>query len=165
MKGLTVKVALCGATYAFDKLYSYAVPPKMTVLCGQRVLVPFGRGNTPKQAMVFHLEEAEVYDLKTVLSVIDASPVLSDEMLKMCEYMHETVFCTRYDAVAAMLPTGLNHRLVNFYSANLDFLGVELLNDTEKQIFEFLKRKGEKSEDEIIRTLEIDAELLKQMTE
>ena len=111
MKGLTVKVALCGATYAFDKLYSYAVPPKMTVLCGQRVLVPFGRGNTPKQAMVFHLEEAEVYDLKTVLSVIDASPVLSDEMLKMCEWMHEHCFCTYFDAVKSVLPAGISFKV------------------------------------------------------
>ncbi|MBQ2265988.1 MAG: hypothetical protein II342_01165, partial [Clostridia bacterium] len=45
MIGLTVKVALSGATYAFDKLYSYAVPPKMQLSRGQRVLVPFGRGN------------------------------------------------------------------------------------------------------------------------
>ena len=165
MIGLTVKVALSGATYAFDKLYSYAVPPKMEGLKGQRVFVPFGRGNTPKQAMVFETVDAETYDLKTVLSVIDDKPVLSDEMLKMCEFMHETVFCTRYDAVASMLPTGLNHRLVNFYSANLDFLGLELLTDTEREIFTFLKAKGEKSEDEIISTFEVSSDLLKQMTE
>ena len=165
MIGLTVKVALSGATYAFDKLYSYAVPPKMQVLKGQRVLVPFGRGNTPKQAMVFETVDAETYDLKTVLSVIDDKPVLSDEMLKMCEFMHETVFCTRYDAVASMLPTGLNHRLVNFYSANLDFLGLEFLTDTEREIFTFLKTKGEKSEDEIISIFEVSGDLLKQMTE
>ncbi len=165
MQGLTVKVALCGATYAFDKLYSYAVPPKMEISKGQRVLVPFGRGNTPKQAMVFDCLEAETYDLKSVLSVIDTAPVLSDEMLKMCEFMSQTVFCTRYDAVSVMLPTGLNHKLVNFYSANLDFLGLELLSDTEKEIFAFLKSKGEKSEDDIIGTFEIDTEVLKQMTD
>ncbi len=165
MIGLTVKVALSGATYAFDKLYSYSVPPKMQVLRGQRVLVPFGRGNTPKQAMVFETVDAETYDLKSVLSVIDDKPVLSDEMLKMCEFMSDTVFCTRYDAVSSMLPTGLNHRLVNFYSANLDFLGLELLTDTEREIFTFLKTKGEKSEDEIISTFEVSGDLLKQMTE
>ena len=105
------RVALYGATYAFDKLYSYAIPSEMDLKAGQRVVVPFGRGNTEKQAMVFEISEEETYHLKSVLSVIDENPVLSDEMLKMCEYMHETVFCTRCDAVATMLPTGLNHRL------------------------------------------------------
>ena len=118
------KVALYGATFAFDKLYSYTIPPKMDLNPGQRVVVPFGRGNIEKQAMVFSVTEEESYHLKTVKSLIDNQPVLSDEMLKMCEYLHETVFCTRCDAVSAMLPTGLNHRLVNFYSANLDFLSM-----------------------------------------
>ncbi len=159
------KVALYGATYAFDKLYSYAIPPKMNLQAGQRVIVPFGRGNTEKQGIVFEVVDEDTYHLKTVKSVIDEAPVLSDEMLKMCEYMHETVFCTRCDAVSAMLPTGLNHRLINFYSANLDFLGLELLNATEKEVFDFLKSKGEKSEDDITATFGIDALLLKQMTE
>ena len=104
------KVALYGATFAFDKLYSYAIPPEMTLSAGQRVVVPFGRGNTEKQAIVFEIAEEEAYHLKSVLSLIDEKPVLSEEMLKMCEYMHETVFCTRADAVSAALPTGLNHR-------------------------------------------------------
>ena len=159
------KVALYGAAYAFDKLYSYAIPPKMNLSAGQRVIVPFGRGNTEKQGIVFEVAEEDSYHLKTVKSVIDETPVLSDEMLKMCEYMHETVFCTRCDAVSAMLPTGLNHRLINFYSANIDFLGLELLSDSEKEIFNFLKSKGEKSEDDITSTFSVDALLLKQMTE
>ncbi len=159
------KVALYGATFAFDKLYSYTIPPKMDLKPGQRVVVPFGRGNIEKQAMVFSVTEEESYHLKTVKSLIDNQPVLSDEMLKMCEYLHETVFCTRCDAVSAMLPTGLNHRLVNFYSANLDFLGLELLSNQEKEIFTFLKSKGEKSEDDIISAFEVDAVVLKQMTD
>ncbi len=159
------KVALYGATYAFDKLYSYAIPPKMNLRAGQRVIVPFGRGNTEKQGIVFEVAEEESYHLKTVKSVIDENPVLSDEMLKMCEYMHETVFCTRCDAVSSMLPTGLNHRLINFYSANIDFLGLELLPDSEKEIFNFLKAKGEKSEDDITSTFGVDTLVLKQMTE
>ncbi len=165
MQGLTVKVALCGATYTFDKLYSYAVPPKTEISKGQRVLVPFGKGNLPKQAMVFALEQAETYGLKTILSVIDSKPVLNGEMLKMCEFMSETLFCTRYDAVSAMLPTGLNRKIVNYYSANLDFLSLELLNDSEKEIFLHLKSKGEKSEDYLNDTFGDCKELLKQMTE
>lgn len=159
------RVALYGATYAFDKLYSYAIPPKMELSAGQRVIVPFGRGNTTKQAIVFEIGEEETFHLKSVLSVIDEKPILSDEMLKMCEYMHETVFCTRADAVAAALPTGLNHRLLNYYSANIDYANIEDLNNTEKEIFDYLKSKGEKSEDDILSVFEVEVSVLKSMTE
>ena len=86
-------------------------------------------------------------------------------MLKMASFLHETVFCTRCDAVSVMLPTGLNHRLVNFYSANLDFEGIDALSDTEKEIFTFLKSKGEKSEDDIISTLGIEPTVLKALSD
>lgn len=157
------RVALYGATYAFDKLYSYTIPPKMNLRAGQRVVVPFGRGNTDKQAIVFEIAEEEAYHLKSVLSVVDEAPILSEEMLKMAEYLHETVFCTRADAVSAMLPTGLNHRLINFYSANLDFEGVGTLTDTEKEIYCFLKSKGEKSEADILSTFGIEVSVLKSL--
>ena len=53
MIGLVAKIALEGATFAFDKLYTYAIPPEMQgkVLKGMRVLVPFGRGNLKKQGI------------------------------------------------------------------------------------------------------------------
>ena len=51
MTGLVAKIALEGATFAFDKLYTYAVPPELNekVKKGIRVLVPFGKGNIKKQ--------------------------------------------------------------------------------------------------------------------
>ena len=116
MVGLAAQIALDGAAFAFDKLYTYAVPPEMhkSLKTGCRVTVPFGGGNTKKQGMVFCVLNAELKGLKAVISVIDKEPVLNPEMLKMCEFMHESCFCTYYDAVHAVLPAGLNDRLVNF---------------------------------------------------
>ena len=44
MLGPTVQVALKDATLAFDKLYTYAVPPELhsKAEAGKRVFVPFG---------------------------------------------------------------------------------------------------------------------------
>ena len=164
MKGLVARIALQGATFAFDRLYTYAIPTEMREKAqkGVRVIVPFGRGNIKKQGIIFAVETDETDGLKSILSLTDSEPVLSDEMLLMAEYMSESVFCTYYDAVHAMLPTGLGYKIVDFYSANEDF-SVSLLSDTEKEVYDFLVSAGEKSEDEIKKTLGIEVGLLEEM--
>lgn len=164
MKGTVAKIALMGATFAFDKLYTYAVPSHLLPKCGSRVVVPFGKGNTQKQGMVFELYEDETDNLKTLISVIDTEPVLTEESIKLCQFMKETVFCTYYDAVSAMLPSGITHKLIDFYSANEEF-SVSLLNESEYEVFDFLKKKGETSEKDIISKLEINREMLMSLYE
>ena len=109
MLGLVAKIALEGAQLSYDKLYTYIVPPELhsAIEKGKRVLVPFGKGNTKKQGLVFSLETGELKGLKNLLSVIDDKPLLTEEMLLLCEYMKEGLFCTYYDVIRTMLPTGL----------------------------------------------------------
>ncbi len=164
MKGRVAKIALQNATFAFDKLYSYSVPSYLELKRGCRVLIPFGRGNTKKQGIVFDIIEEDYTDLKSITSVIDKEPVLTDECLKMCEYMHETVFCTYYDAVNVMIPSGIAHKLVNFYSANDEF-SEGLLNEEELSVFDFLKKRGETAESDIILKLSVSKETLLSMCE
>lgn len=165
MTGLVAKVALNGATYSFDKLYTYSVPTAYShIEAGSRVLVPFGKGNIKKQGMVFKLCEEELSGLKSIISVIDNAPILNKQMLSLCEFMQKTVFCTYYDAVNAMLPTGLSYKLVNYYSANEEFQD-SLLNDTQKDIYQYLLKNGEKSEDFIKVQFGVEAEVLALMTE
>lgn len=165
--GAVAKVALKGASFAYDKLYTYAIPKELLnyVAKGCRVLVPFGKGNLKKQGMVFNVLQEETDSLKTIFSVTDETPVLSDELLSLCEYMRELCFCTYYDAVSVMLPAGLEYKTVNFYTANEDFSSVSLLSDTEKEIFEFLLKSGEREENAVIKDFGIDISLLLEMTE
>ena len=39
------KIAVSAAIYAIDKPYDYRIPDSMVLQPGQRVQVPFGRGN------------------------------------------------------------------------------------------------------------------------
>ncbi len=167
MEGLVAEIALDGAIFTFDKLYSYAIPPELhsKIQEGLRVLVPFGKGNTKKQGMVFRIKNAELKGLKKLISVIDKKPILSKELLLMCEYLKESVFCTYYDAIHAVLPAGLDCKLINYYSANTEFLTTSLLNDTETEIFRFLESSGEKEEAVILNTFGITADLLQSMCE
>lgn len=165
MTGLVALVALEGATSAFDILYTYAVPPELhaAAKAGCRALVPFGRGNIKKQCMIFRTEDAEISGLKKIVAVTDSEPVLSKEMLGLCEYMRESVFCTYFDAVRVMLPTGLGLKLVNYYSANEEFVSLSLLEESEQEVYEFLSLNGEKSQESIIKDLGVTAELLQGM--
>ena len=55
---VTAKIAVENAAYSFDKLYDYAVPADLALAPGQRVTVPFGRGDSLRLGLVLSLEEA-----------------------------------------------------------------------------------------------------------
>lgn len=167
MEGLTAQIALDGATFAFDRLYTYIIPPELQgkAAAGMRVTVPFGKGNIKKQGMIFRIEAAELKGLKAVLSVTDKTPVLSGEMLALCEYMRENYFCTYYEAVHAALPAGLSFKLTSFYSANDEFSLLSSLGGTEKEIFDYLKTKGEKDSESLKRKFGVTVELLDSLAE
>lgn len=80
-----VQIVLDGAVGSYDKRYTYSLPEnlKNTALLGCRVTVPFGRGNIKKQGMIMSVSEVDSAEgIKDVYSVVDSTPVLSDEMLK-----------------------------------------------------------------------------------
>nr|WP_297274642.1 primosomal protein N' [uncultured Agathobaculum sp.] len=103
-------VAVDAATYAIDKLYSYRVPDELReqVQIGTRVLVPFGFGNKRAEAVVLTFrEDAGGMKLKPVLEVLDDTPILSAQQLKLAAWMRERLYCTFFDCVHVMLPAGL----------------------------------------------------------
>lgn len=162
MLGLVAEIALEGTNFAYDKLYTYAVPPELQkkALVGCRVLIPFGKGNSKKQGIIFYIKEKELKGLKKILSVIDEKPILNEESVKICEYLKESVFCTYYDAVRVMLPAGLSYKMINYYSANTEFAGRELLEDIELEVYDYLLKNGEKPENAILAELGIDTDTL-----
>lgn len=103
-------VAVDAATYAIDKLYSYRVPDELReqVLIGTRVLVPFGFGNKRAEAVVLAFrEDAGGIKLKPVIEVLDDTPILTAQQLKLAAWMRERLYCTYFDCVRVLLPAGL----------------------------------------------------------
>ncbi len=106
---LIAEVAVSGTAYSFDMLFSYAVPDRLSgAACGCRVFVPFGRGNRRRTGVIMRLSEGSTARLKPIVSLIDAEPVISEELLKLAEHLHEQTFCTYFDAVRIMLPPGMS---------------------------------------------------------
>ena len=105
--------------YSFDKPYGYLIPDILlsSALPGCRVIVPFGKGDTTRQGIILSTEELKSeISYKTLISVIDTEPVLSEELLSLVEWMHENLFCTYFEAVKAALPVGIGFKVGELYS-------------------------------------------------
>lgn len=144
-------VAVEKTTYTFDKIFDYAVPVSLCSRAkkGARVLVPFGRGNRKRQGIIFEIQNKSIDGLKSVISILDDEPVLSEEMISTASFMKERYFCTYYDAVKTMLPAGINYRITTLYGAKSSFDFEEsVLDDEQQRIFNYLvaKRKAVKSD-------------------
>ena len=113
MKIPVAKIALASATYLIDKPYSYLIPKELAekLQAGMRAIVPFGRGNKKSEGIVLRVVlEEQMPRMKYVATLLDESPVLNGESLKLALWMRERYFCTVYDAARSMLPSGLYYR-------------------------------------------------------
>lgn len=117
---LKALVAVSNASFAFDKPFSYLIPQTLVsaVSPGTRVVVPFGRSNKKRTGLVLGVERVSEDDkrLKSVISAPDGEAMLNSEMLELVEWLKENTFCTYYDAVKTMIPSGLNINLTETYS-------------------------------------------------
>lgn len=106
---IVAQVAVEQTTFHFDRLYSYdAGPVADRIACGCRVLVPFGKGDRQRQGIVMSMDtEPAAAPLKPITALLDQQPLLSKELLDLALFLKERTFCTLFDAVRAMVPTGL----------------------------------------------------------
>lgn len=137
---LIAGIAVDNTTYGFDRLFSYKVPDHLSnVKVGQRVLVPFGRGDRFRQGMILSLSYGKEENLKEISSLLDDKPIFTQEMIDTVYFIHDRYFCTYYDSVKVMLPVGINYNISTFYTAvkvNDDVLNS--LTDYEREIYDYL---------------------------
>jgi len=115
MESLIASVFVADATRIYDKEYSYFVPEIMhaDIKIGMRVSVPFGSGNSLREAMVYRLfekEEAEYgslsgVKLKQIAKLLDGDPILDPFMLEFALWIKDRYICTFYDAIRCLLPS------------------------------------------------------------
>ena len=110
------KIAVSSAIFAIDKPYDYRIPRELRVLPGQRVMVPFGRGDRQVEGIVLQVTEGDAEGLKSVLSLLDEEPLLDEKLLRLAAFMRERYFCTFYDAIKAIVPAGVWFRSKEIYT-------------------------------------------------
>lgn len=141
-----VSVAVENTVYHFDQLFTYLVPSELAsgLLPGMRVLVPFGPGDRKRVAVVFSLEGSDGPGLKSLLSVLDREPVLSQEMLDLALWMQSRYYCTLFEAVKQMIPIGNHLRLKSGYVLAADFKNFdrEAYTNLQWQLILFFRAAG-----------------------
>ena len=92
-----------------DRLFSYYIPDEMSIVPGQRVLVPFGRGNKQIEGFVIETgEECEVpYQIKPITRALEPYTALLPDQLRLAEWICRAYHCTRADSLRGMIPAKL----------------------------------------------------------
>lgn len=146
---MVAKVALSSTSYNYDIEYSYSISKEYEdkIKAGMRVLVPFGRGNRKRIGFVTRTYFKDYFDpaLKPILSVIDDSPCVNEEMMKIILWLKENTFCTYFEALSTVIPRGLG---INF---NLKYsltgkIPDQSLSDEEASILGKLQNTGTSKE-------------------
>ena len=108
------QAAVNDANIHFDRLYSYCVPPRLAgrIWPGSMVLVPFGRGNKPRMAVVLDVQEVDDApdNLKTLLDAAPEEARLTPDLMELVRFLKERTFCTWFEAVKAVIPYGAQYR-------------------------------------------------------
>ena len=158
-KIILVGVAVEKTVSHFDKCFDYILPPSLyrEVPVGCRVMIPFGNGNSVRQGMIMYVKEVVTLETKykEISSFIDDKPVLSTELVGLVEFMKDHYFCTFYDAVKTILPTGINYQIKTFYRIDKDNpVAYENMDNDEQQIYTYLsQRKKSVLREEIVHDL------------
>ena len=139
------KIAIDGTSFYFDREFDYIIPDRLvqTLRPMMRVSVPFGRGDKHRQGIVTEITQLQKSDnpLKEVYAIID-DKLCDDEWRQLIDYLKETTFCTRYDAVKAILPSALGVKINEYFRLGND-PDFEL-TDLQHRILEFLQQNGGK---------------------
>src|SRR3989338_6465891 len=91
-----------------DRLFQYAVPEGLSaeIAVGKRLLVPF-QNRTVVGYVVAVSDQAETEKIKEIGGVIDAEPILKDEMLILTKWIGDNYFCSWGEAIGAAIPSGI----------------------------------------------------------
>ncbi|MCR5826517.1 MAG: primosomal protein N' [Oscillospiraceae bacterium] len=150
MSEILAQVAVAGVPYAADRAYTYLVPAAMhsVLRAGMRVTIPFGRGNRRSEGFVLELSHgAPDAHYKPIDAVLDNAPLMGPELLRLVRWMKARYFCTYYDAIRTILPSGVWFRYTELWriAEGLDpqvALASVLPDGTEAAVLRALSEQG-----------------------
>ena len=88
-------------------MFTYAVPEGISLGIGHRVLVTFGRTKYMGIVMRLHDKKPENYEVKPILQVMDATPIVTERQLRLWQWISDYYLSPIGDVYKAALPAGL----------------------------------------------------------
>ncbi len=161
---MIAKIAVAAATFAIDKPYSYYIPDAMQLEPGMRVQVSFGRGNRRTEGVVLSVEPGGSNGLKAIGCCLDDTPLLTQHMLRLAAFMRDRYFCTFYEAIRAMLPSGLwfKTRTQVTLTEDRSWKKKQLRKPGAMNLLQFLEDLGGEAEESILRQAVEDPQQLEE---
>ena len=110
---LYAEIILNSEAIEIDRPFTYKVPLDMEekVKVGQIVKVPFGARSKPVEGFILDLkaeEEMKVsFKMKNILSVENEEPIITEDDLKLINFLREEYLCKYIDAIRLLIPVGI----------------------------------------------------------
>lgn len=150
---LYAAVNILNAPYHIDKPYTYHLPTQLEnkVRVGSVVVVPFSGANKQRCGVVTAISvTTDCKTTKPVLGVPGKYMYIDGEMLEMCKFMKEQLFCSFGDAASCVLPSGLGVKKVKMFKKNEGATGEGCgLNKAALNVLESLSETEYTSETDI----------------
>jgi len=140
-----------------DRPFDYLVPEKVAPLVrpGVRVSVPFG----PRLHQGFVMEVTDATDmnpakLRPLRSVLDASPVVTEELLDLAVWLSDTYACPLFTALTALLPSALKTKKETVFQ--LGSVRMEDAGDDPalRELIDYVSRKGQVTEESLLKAFD-----------
>jgi len=136
------------------RIFSYAIPPELSIDVGQAVWVPFG--DKLLQGIVLELSPyPAVEETREIAGIIEPLPVLSPSHIILARWISEYYLSPLFDAVALMLPPGFERKVVTFISAPSipPEQDMSSLNQKQRDALALVQQQGKVSLRELEKTL------------
>ena len=109
-----VQVAEVVFNLPLQQPWSYLIPDEFRplLLPGMRVRVPLGRGNrnVAGYCVRVHRSESPVRRLKSILEVLDSTPLLDSRMLELTEWLATRYLCSWGQVLESVIPAGVKRK-------------------------------------------------------
>jgi primosomal protein N' (replication factor Y) (superfamily II helicase) len=136
-----------------DSEFDYLVPDELRALVtpGQRVKAPFGKGDrlTIGYCVAINATPSSNRRLKTVDSIVDREPILSENMLKLTRWIADYYLCSWGQVIETVVPAGVKQKagtriVTSFVCAERteQDLAAARLSAKQKAVLEILAASG-----------------------
>jgi len=145
-----------------DRPFDYSVPEKLAPLVrpGVRVGVPFGprtlQGFVLAVAATSEMDPAKLRPLK---SVLDAAPVVTEELLDLAGWLSRKYLCPQYTALTALLPSALKTKTETVFEAAVPPASADVSEEL-RGVLAYVAQRGRVSEKALMQAFADRAELL-----
>ncbi len=138
----------------FEQTFHYLIPESLRELLGpgQRVEIPFGKGNRNEIGFCVGLTNQPVANrrLKEITALVDREPIVDEQLLELTKWMADRYLCGWGQALATAIPAGVRKqagtRELTFFTLadNIDeLLENQKLPSKQLAIVEYLRSVSE----------------------